>query len=164
MQFQKIIAAIDLDDDLADGVVSAADSLARKDGAKLEIVSVWPLMSVMTPAFSTDVAVSSVVVTENVIEMHKQGRQESREKLDRLCTRLSPNAKAVILDGDPAGAVAEHAKEIDADLIVTGSHQRNFLSSIFQGSASRDLVKEAPCAVFLVTKAFAEKQAVRPAG
>ena len=162
MQFKKIIAAIDLDDDLADGVINTANSLAQKDGAKLEIVSVWPLMSVMAPAFSTDVAVSSVVVTENVIEMHKQGRKDSQARLDALCARLAPNAKAVILDGDPAGAVAEHAKETDADLIVTGSHQRNFLSSIFQGSASRDLVKEAPCAVFLVTKAFAKKQAGRP--
>ena len=129
----------------------------------LEVVSVWPLVSLMTPAFSTDVAVSSVLVTENVIEMHKQGRKDSQAKLDALCARLAPNAKAVILDGDPASAIADYAKETDADLIVTGSHQRNFLSSLFQGSASRDLVKEAPCGVFLVTKAFAEKQAARPA-
>jgi nucleotide-binding universal stress UspA family protein len=160
MQFRTIIAAIDLDDDLSDGVIRAAKSLAQKDDANLEVVSAWPLVSAMTPTFSTEVAVSSAVLSESVIDMHRKGREESEKKLRALVARLAPDAKAVVVDGDPADAVADYAESMNADLIVTGSHQRNFWNALFQGSASRELVREAPCAVFLVTKAFVEKHSL----
>ena len=62
----------------------------------------------------------------------------------------------MVLDGEAADEVARYAKKLGADIIVTGSHQRNFWGALFQGSASRELIREAPCAVFLVTKAFAK--------
>ena len=49
MQFKSIIAAIDLDDELAEGVVRAAASLAQKDGAGLQIVCVWPTLAATAP-------------------------------------------------------------------------------------------------------------------
>ncbi len=162
MKFETVIAAIDLDDDLVDEVVLAASSLAKNYGAKLNIVSVWPLLSAVNPVFSTEIAASASVMTENVVDMHAEGRAESVRTLEAIRARLASDSKAHILDGEPAGAVSEFAKETSADLIVTGSHQRGFFGAMVQGSASRDLVKEAPCAVFLVTKAFAEKQAAKP--
>lgn len=157
MQFSTILAAIDLDDDLAEGVVRAAHSLAKKDGAALTVASVWPLASAITVGMSAEVAASSAVISQSVIEQHKKGRAEAEERLQVLTQRFAPGAKAQILDGDPADAIAEHADETHTDLIVTGSHQRGFWDTMLQGSASRELVKEAPCAVFLVTKKFAEK-------
>ncbi|MEM9616969.1 MAG: universal stress protein [Pseudomonadota bacterium] len=161
MQFSTILAAIDLEDDLAEGVVRAAHSLAQKDGARLVIVSVWPTVSAVTPTFSAEVAASSAVLSQGVIEQHRKGREDSVQRITTLAERLAPGARAAVLDGEPADAVAEYANETHADLIVTGSHQRNFWNTLFQGSASRELVQEAPCAVFLVTKAFAAKLAGR---
>lgn len=157
MQFSAILAAVDLDDELAEGVVRAAYSLAQKDGASLQVISVWPTISAVTPTFSAEVAASAAVLSQTVVEQHKKGRADSEERLRALTERLAPDAKPVILDGEPADAVAHYAHDMHADLIVTGSHQRNFWDTLFQGSASRELVKEAPCAVFLVTKAFAAK-------
>lgn len=157
MQFSTVLAAIDLDDDLAEGVVRAAHSLAKKDGAALTVASVWPLASAVTVGMSAEVAASSAVLSQGVMEQHKKGRADAEHSLQALVQRHAPGAKALILDGDPADAIAEHAHETHTDLIVTGSHQRGFWNSILQGSASRDLVKEAPCAVFLVTKKFAKK-------
>ena len=157
MQFRTIIAAIDLDDDLAEGVVRAAAGLAHKDGAGLQVVSVWPSLASMTQGFSPELGANSSVVTETLMEQHREGRQECVSQLDALTARLSPSAKAVVLDGDAADAVAQYAEKTGADLIVTGLHQRSFWGSLFQGSASRELVREAPCAVFLVTKAYAKK-------
>jgi nucleotide-binding universal stress UspA family protein len=155
MQFKSIIAAIDLDDDLAEGVVRAADSLALKDGASLQVVSVWPKLASASPGFSPEMGASSAIVTEALIEQHREGRVESKHQLAELVNRLAPSATPVILDGDAADAVTKYAKEQKADLIVTGSHQRKFWSSLFQGSPSLELIRESPCAVFLVTKAFA---------
>ena len=157
MHFKTIVATIDLDDDLAEGVVRVANSLAKKEGAALHIASAWPLISTITPTFSAEVAASSAVISQAVIDQHKEGRKKSEEALSSLLDRLAPDAKPVILDGEPADAVVDYANEIDADLIVTGSHQRSFWDTLFQGSASRELVKEAPCAVLLVTKNCAAK-------
>jgi nucleotide-binding universal stress UspA family protein len=156
MQFKSIIAAIDLDDDLAEGVVRAAASLAQKDGAGLQVVSVWPSLAATTPGFSAELGANSAVVTEALMEQHKEGRKDSVARLEAVTDRLAPSAKAVVLDGEAADEVAHYAKKLGADLIVTGSHQRSFWGALFQGSASRELIREAPCAVFLVTKAFAK--------
>lgn len=156
MQFKSIIAAIDIDDDLAEGVVRAADSLSRKDGAKLEVVSVWPMLGAAGAGFSAELGGGSAVVNETLMEQHREGRKESVNLLEGMVSRLAAGATPVMLDGEAADEVADYAKQQNADLIVTGSHQRNFWGSLFQGSASMELVREAPCAVFLVTKAFAE--------
>lgn len=156
MQFKSIIAAIDLDDELVEGVVRVAASLAKKDGAGLQIVSVWPSLTATAPGFSAELGANSAVVTETLMEQHRDGRRDTVSRLESLTDRLAPSAKAVVLDGEASDEVAKYAKKLGADLIVTGSHQRSFWGALFQGSASRELIREAPCAVFLVTKAFAK--------
>ncbi|WP_428409531.1 universal stress protein [Hyphococcus sp.] len=156
MQFKSIIAAIDIDDDLAEGVIRTADSLAQKDGAKLQVVSVWPVLAATGTGFSAELGGSSAIVTEALMEQHNEGRRDSLDALRAMTDRLAPSATAVLLDGEAPEEVAHYAEKQNADLIVTGSHQRKFWGSLFQGSASMELVREAPCAVFLVTKAFAD--------
>lgn len=158
MKFANIIAAVDVNDDLTDGIVRAARSLAERDGAQLQIVSAWPLLSTTIPTFSGEAAANSAVAAEAIIERNREGRKATEDRLADLVKRLAPNAKTVLIDGEPAEEIAEYAKEQGADLIVTGSHQRGFWETLFQGSASRELVRESPCAVFLVTKKFAENQ------
>ena len=157
MQFKSIIAAIDLEDDLAEGVVRAAASLAHKDGAGLQVVSVWPALTPDTPGFSAELGASSAMVTDALMKQHKEGRRDAVANLEALTEKLAPSAKSVMLDGEAPDEVAHYAEKIGADIIVTGSHQRKFWGALFQGSASMELVREAPCAVFLVTKAFADK-------
>lgn len=155
MLFKTLIAAIDIDDDLAEGVIRTADSLAQKDGGSLTVVCVWPPLAAAAPGFASEVSVGSTVVSEALMEQHREGRKECAQSLEVLVKRFAPTATSLVLDGDPADAVAHYAKQHHADLIVTGSHQRNIWNALFKGSPSRDLVREAPCAVFLVTKAFA---------
>lgn len=158
MKFSNIIAAVDVNDNLSDGVIRAARSLAERDGAQLQIVSAWPLLSTAIPTFSGEAAANSAVAAEAIIERNREGRKTTEDRLSELAKRLAPDARTVLIDGEPADEIAQYAKEQGADLIVTGSHQRSFWQTLFQGSASRDLVREAPCAVFLVTKKFAESQ------
>lgn len=159
MQFRNIIAAIDIEDDLAKGVLKAAHGLAQKDGAKLSVACVWPSVTITAPAFSGEVAATAATVTQAVIEQHREGRERCKAQLGEMIAANAPGAEAIVLDGDPADETVAYAEKIDADVIVTGSHQRNFWNSLIQGSPSRELVREAPCAVFLVTKAAAAKYA-----
>lgn len=157
MQFKTIIAAVDLDDDLAEDVLKTAHSLAQKDGASLRAVTVWPSVTVSAPAFSGEVAATAATVTQTVMEQHREGRDRCKEQLAAKAAECAPGAEAVVLEGDAADETTAYAEDIGADLIVTGSHQRNFWNSLLQGSASRELVREAPCAVFIVTKACSTK-------
>ncbi len=157
MQFTRIIAAVDISDNLASDVLRVADSFAHKNGANLRAVSVWPPLSVETSAFATDMGVTGAVAGQTALEQHQEGRIVCEERLGELVNKYAPGASATILDGDASQAVSDFAEEVDADMIVIGSHQRGFWGALFQGSAARHFIHDAPCAVFIVTKAYAEK-------
>jgi nucleotide-binding universal stress UspA family protein len=157
MQFKKIIAAIDTNDELADDVLRTAQSLADKDGATLDAVTVWPPLSAYTPSFSGDIAVGAAAVNQAAVDQHREGRALCEKKLAAMVSKYAPRAAKIVLDGDPADKTGQYAAESNADLIVTGSHQRGFWGALWQGSASREVIHDAPCAVFLVTKRFVKK-------
>lgn len=157
MQFKRIIATIDVHDELATKVLAIARSLAERDGAALEAVSVWPAPNTSAMGIGGDGGASSAIASQAILEQHRAGRDACKDDLTKLVVENAPDAKAVMLDGDAADEVTKYAEKSGADLVVTGSHQRGFWGSLFMGSASRELVHESPCAVFVVTKRFAEK-------
>lgn len=157
MQFKRIIAAIDVNDDLAEKVLKAAQSLASRDGAALAAVCVWPPLSPATLGVGGEGGASAAVASRAAIEQHQQGRVDSLAALKALTAKVAPDAEAVMLDGDAADETSAYAETNGADLIVTGSHQRGFWGSLVHGSASREVIHDAPCAVFVVTRRCADK-------
>ncbi len=157
MQFKRIVAAIDTSDEIAPAVLTTAASLAKKDNADLRVVCVWPHPGVDTAALAADIGVNTGVTSQAALEQHRKGRVQCEIAMKSLVDEYAPGTNAIILDGDASEEVSKLAKEIDADIIVTGSHQRGFWGSLLHGSASREVIHEAPCAVFIVTKAFAER-------
>ena len=59
------------------------------------------------------------------------------------------DAHRVIRHGPPVARIREYAKEIGADLIVTGSEEVPRLQTALLGSVSLDLVTESQCDVLL---------------
>jgi nucleotide-binding universal stress UspA family protein len=156
MQMRTIVAAIQVHDDLAKAVLLASRSFARYDAA-IHVVSAWPILTPGVAAFAGEVGAMAGPLTQESIAAHKSARVEEENALRALVRDFAPNAQVTMLDGEPGDAVTAHAKKIGADVIVTGSHQKGFWGSLIAGAASRDLVRDAPCGVFLVTKPFAEK-------
>jgi universal stress protein F len=72
----------------------------------------------------------------------------SRRWLDELAAGV-PGAEAVLLEGDPPGAVVEWAREERPDLIVAAS-SRGFIERLLLGSFATHLAQHAPCSVLLV--------------
>lgn len=52
--------------------------------------------------------------------------------------------------GDPGSVVAERAKELDAELIVIGSHGRSGIARLMLGSVAERVTRLAPCPVLVV--------------
>jgi nucleotide-binding universal stress UspA family protein len=159
MKHVNIVAAIDLDDDLAEAVLLAADRLAKHDGARLHVVSAWPSLAARTGGYVSEFApVSAATLSQGAIEADREAREHLETQLADFARQRASVAVAKVIEGEPAAAISEYARDIDADLIVTGSHQRGFWRSLLHGAGSRELVLDAPCGVFLVTKPYAEKQ------
>ena len=58
-----------------------------------------------------------------------------------------------VLRGRPATAIAEEAAAFEADLIITGTRGRRFISSLLVGSVASEVVDRAPCPVLVARAA-----------
>lgn len=52
-----------------------------------------------------------------------------------------------LLDGEPALAILDLAKEVDAEMIVMGTHGRSGLKRMIMGSVAEEVVRKAQCPV-----------------
>ena len=77
---------------------------------------------------------------------------EARHSLQAAATKLDPElgASPWVMAGPAGEAVLSVAKEIGADLIVTGSRGRGTVARTLLGSVSSHLVNEGPCDVLVV--------------
>ena len=55
-----------------------------------------------------------------------------------------------LMYGDPPGKIVEAAKDLQADLIVMGTHGRTGLNRALVGSTAESVLRSAPCPVILV--------------
>ncbi|HLK46272.1 MAG TPA: universal stress protein [Acidimicrobiales bacterium] len=81
---------------------------------------------------------------------------EIKEKIRQQTARLAEAGFDVtcrVITGTvhaPADLIADVARELDADLIVVGSHGHGFLTAALAGSVTTRLLHVAPCPVFAV--------------
>lgn len=78
---------------------------------------------------------------------------EHRRALEQLATRRRRQAAfapPVVEAADPRDLILTTAAQIDADLIVMGTHGRRGISRLVLGSVAEDIVRRAPCPVLAV--------------
>lgn len=156
MQLRTIVAAVQVHDDLARAVVLTAKSIARYD-AEIHVVSAWPIVATAVAGFAAEMGAIAGPMSQEAILADREARKADEASLKTFVREIAPHADVFMLDGEPGEAVTAYARTIDADIIVAGSHQKGFWGALIAGAASRDVVRDAHCGVFLVTKPFAEK-------
>ena len=73
---------------------------------------------------------------------------------------IQVDAELIETFGDSAGeCIVEKAKEVDADLIVCGTHGRRGIRRMLMGSDAEYIVRRAPAPVLLVRNQEAADQA-----
>ncbi len=60
------------------------------------------------------------------------------------------DAQAILLKGDPAKLIIEKAGDLDAEMIILGSHGHGLLHKALQGSVSEAVIRHARCNVLIV--------------
>jgi nucleotide-binding universal stress UspA family protein len=75
---------------------------------------------------------------------------EAEETATETAHEVDPNARTIVETGDPADVICKVASERNVDLIVIGSHDRNWFSRLLTPSVRNHLVDHAPCPVLVV--------------
>ena len=75
--------------------------------------------------------------------------QVDMAEVEKLIPENTPH-KVLLEMGEPVPMLLYLAGEIGADLIITGSRGRGALKSLFMGSVSSGILKNAKCPVFII--------------
>lgn len=151
LEFNRVVAVIDVDDDLAELVFETARGMTAANG-ELHAIDSNPFITTFESPYAGG-------ALEADAEAHRADANRRTGKLEALAAAKGGATKLAVLEGNPSRDAASYAKKIDADLIVIGSHQKGWLKRLLEGSESADMIREAPCAVFVVTMAHKKKLA-----
>lgn len=92
---------------------------------------------------------------EGTVRAFEKRRHKRATRLDQLTKKVRqivPSAEWTFLVGDPADEIAGFAYENDIDLIVTGSHKANILSSLLGLNEPANIMQQARCSVLVYNK------------
>lgn len=155
MAYKHILLAVDFDDQR---VGQRAAALAQSCGARLSLVHVIdPLMvaddwgpTVWVPVAAPGMAMPPVAAPLG--EEHRETIQQAYDELNRVAKQLGAETaqRKVAVAGSTREAIHEAAQDMDADLIVVGSHGRHGLSLFMVGDTAKSMLKDAPCDVLAV--------------
>jgi universal stress protein A len=129
--------------------VRYATTVANRFGARIE------LLHVVEDPFVTG-AWNSEVFVPNLPELLNRLTQAAQDQMTQSKKRLAAHGfvvETVVITGQPAPTIVEHATRGGFDLIVMGTHGRTGLSHVFMGSIAERVVQKAPCAVLTVREA-----------
>jgi nucleotide-binding universal stress UspA family protein len=122
-----------------------AISFAREYKAKVYVLHV-----VNEKIFTEGLGMPRVVSIE---DLEKEMTEEARRRLKTFVPAEEAEGldwECVIRKGEPFLEVIRFAKELDADLIVIGTHGRSGFEHIIFGSTAEKVVRKAPCPVLSV--------------
>jgi nucleotide-binding universal stress UspA family protein len=131
-----------------------ASDLARDYGARLIV------LHALEPAIA--IAGEGALVPFDLDELGA----EARRRLEDIPAGRGVRLDRVLREGPSALTVVEVAREVNADLIVMGTHGRTGIGRLFLGSVAEEVLRKAPCPVLTVKAgqaAKADKTAARAA-
>ncbi|MEM1243208.1 MAG: universal stress protein [Pseudomonadota bacterium] len=138
--YKHILLAVDLHENFDDDVVTQAVKLAKEHAAKITIVHVLEHLT----------AYGIAQAYPGAFEIEESIRNEATETIQSLIDKHAIKDVDVIIEpGSPKMLIIDKAKELNADLIVLGSHGRHGLSLLL-GSTANAVLHHAPCDVLAV--------------
>ena len=141
--YKHILVAVDLSE-TSDHLVERARSLLAPDG---RITIVYALVDApLTPTVEFQLAPQT--------ELFGQYRKAATEALDAFAKKHAATegetiSSRLLSTHSPWSAVCEFATEVEADLVVVGTHGRKGISRLMLGSVAEMIVRHAPTSVLV---------------
>lgn len=151
---RRIMAAVDPDpaepvrDGLNHMVMELATSLARQDGAKIDVVNAWHLQEEGT------LRNMRIRMPEDEIEaILSQMEGDSAARLKTLMadfTEFDDLMRVIHIKGVPADVLIEHAASERIDTLVMGTLARTGIAGLFIGNTAETVLNRLNCSVLAV--------------
>jgi nucleotide-binding universal stress UspA family protein len=146
-----IVAGVDYSE-IGDRALDRAFELAaEKPNAEVHVVNVASAYGPMvTIELGTDVRTLSLQEASNELNGYVEKKlREFTSKRDKNAPTFNRACTHVRLDS-PAEGIAQLASDLEADLVVVGTHGRRGMRRILLGSVAEGVVRLSPCQVLVV--------------
>ncbi len=139
---KKIILATDFSD-ISKDASSHALLLAKNYKAELKALHVFDISALSIPSHD-------YLATDVVVEGLDETIQRGKDALKELAKSFDLEVETIFTEGDPRHEIVRVAEELNADLIVLGTHGYSGWKRFTIGSVAELVVRHAPCAVLTI--------------
>lgn len=150
--FKHIVIALD-GSDSSHEALKLAVGLSKDQGARCTIVSVVDIVRAAAPMamrVGSIMPVTNGEVANQWVEALMDDAHQIVAEALQLYANSGVELDSVVIEGYPADAIIDVAKEHSADLIVTGSHGRSGVRRLLLGSVADLVVRSAHIPVLIV--------------
>lgn len=142
-----VLAATDLSEASLPAVEASARAAERRNARLVVVTAVdWSLAAFGAVAGAPFGAVPVLPPPE----VQEQTRGSLQTALQQVLERTGVSGEAIVLDGSPAAAILHHAEQLEAELVVVGTHGRTGLTRLALGSVAEKVVRGAGSSVLVV--------------
>ncbi|AMX02648.1 universal stress protein [Microbulbifer thermotolerans] len=137
--YKRILVGLDLSEESSQ-ILEKAGEISRAFAAEVSLAHV---IEPLTFAYGGDIPM-------DLSEVQEQLQTQAREQLSKAAQRLDvPTERQHVILGQPATEIHRLADELEADLIIIGSHGRHGLALLL-GSTANGVLHGAGCDVLAV--------------
>ncbi len=149
---KKVLIALDYDP-TAQKVAESGFSFAVGAGAEIILLNVvsFPLF-VPTPEYSPIMGFSGYMdMSPDLADGEEVQKESARLFLEKSKYHLGDESiKTIVKSGDFADTILETAKELEADIIIMGSHSRKWLENILMGSVTEKVLQHTTIPLLII--------------
>lgn len=139
--YQQIVCATDFSAS-STAAVRHADRLAHQAGATLHLLHV-----VQDPLQQPWAAEAYVM---NIGDLTAEWQAHAEKDLARIAEGCAATTVTACRTGRPVNEILRYVADVQADLLVAGTHGHGAIAHLILGSVAERLVRQAPCPVLTV--------------
>ena len=149
MSYKHVLAAVDLSEESTQ-VLEKAQAAADSHGARLSLVSA------VRPLLQAYGGMDMAPIAGDAVAFEKEALEQATEQLGDMAKIYGVDgANVQVRLGTPAREIRDAASELEADLIVIGTHGRHGLGLLL-GSTANGVLHGVSCDVLVVRVRVAE--------
>ncbi len=135
----------------SDCALRIIDKFNLTEGDEIKIVSVVDMaLPLSIDMYGPGYLPSTAEIEKSAQESAEKLLQTNREKILQSFSGKNVFVSTDVLFGSPDSRIVETAEEMNADLIIVGSHGYNRWERLLLGSVSDSVIHHAPCSVLVV--------------
>lgn len=140
MSYKHILLALELDDNADEGIIQRACAIQSQFNSKLSLIH----------AVEHYVNFGAAYSVAGGVDIESELMNAAQQSMAVIGSRLHvPKEDQIIATGSAKHLIVDQAKDIDADLIVVGSHGRHGVRLLL-GSTANAVIHGAHCDVLAV--------------